>query len=108
MVFLVVSGHLRIEVLAAFMVSETKRILAIDYSESGFDRPCWVSNVTSALEVVQEECLRSEGLPLGFAIKIVKDAVVDHEHFTRFCISPILGLERFADVSSRYIVAEQY
>lgn len=50
----------------------------------------------------------SEVLPLNFVIMIVMGAVVDHEHFARFCISPILGLMRFVDVSFRYIVIGQY
>lgn len=54
------------------------------------------------------ECLRSEVLPLDSMSITVIIAVSDHEHFARFCILSILGLKRFADVSSHYIIAEQY
>lgn len=54
------------------------------------------------------EYLHSEVQPLDSMSITVINAVVDHEHFARFCILSILGLKRFADVSSHYIIAEQY
>lgn len=53
------------------------------------------------------EFKRSEVLP-PVVILITIIAVVDHEQFAEFYISPILGLKRFIDASSRYIVAGQY
>ena len=86
------------------MVAEPEQLSPIDFGH----QPCQVQNVGSVLVVFQVEYLHSEVQPLNSMSITVINAVADHEHFARFCILSILGLKRFVDVSSHYIIAEQY